>query len=318
MKLILRTILIFIVLTFSAETIKAEIKFLGKDTLDLRGSFKFMEGSSMFDVNGDETVEIPMAGQEGEDTPLTYLFNLSKYTLDLAADFYLTDNLIISAGIPFSAIRYYEEYDSLQKALQWNDNTSKYDTVSYRQRTPGVEYSLFQSDYYTLGAKYVFYKKKGYAALSADMRIPHNFENYSLDTNNKDFVYGSSYNYLVGLIIGARFNLSYIETSFKYNNRAGDFTDQFIIKAEGAFSKVEETHLRFKALFVMNTGSMKNAIAFDPRKPTLSEEYIELGVDFRIALSANFYTEIGYTKVLYGKNTWNIGEFLVSAGFLLK
>jgi hypothetical protein len=318
MNLFSKTLLLLLLFSFFTIDASAEIKFLGKDTLDLRGSFRYLEGSGFFDLEGNETLQIDLPDQEGEDDPLKYRYNLDKFTLDLSADFYLTDDLILSAEIPFSVISYNEKFDTLIKGVQYNYNTSQYDTVFQKESIAGYQTSSLQADFYNLGAKYVFYKKRAYAALSLDARIPHNFETYTPDTSNKEFEYGSSYEYLMGMIIGARFGESFFETAFKYNMRAGDFSDQMIIKVEGGFSKEPGTHLRFKTLFVMNTSPMKEAVPFHPRKPTLSEDVLLLGLDLRLALSGSLYTEVGYNKVLWGKNTWNVGEFVLSFGFLLK
>jgi hypothetical protein len=314
MRLSVKLLLFLFFITFLNYSSMAEIRFLGKDTLDLRGTFRFLEGSSYFDTNGDDVLELLMEGQEGEDDPLTRVFTINKYTLDIKADYYVSDELIISGQVPFSLITYKEEKDSL---LPYRDlNTS--DTVWVRERFPGYNASLFQADFYQLGAKYVFYQRRAYAAVAADFRLPGNFSNYERDTSNKELEYGSTTELLIGLIIGARFGESYVESSFSYNKRTGDFSDQMQINIEGAFSAEKGTQLRFRTLFIMNNDPLKDAIPMDPRKPIFSEDMLMLGATLRLAISGNFYTDIGYQKVLYGKNTWNVGEFVLTAGFLLK
>ncbi|MGA2298469.1 MAG: hypothetical protein ABSG15_13065 [FCB group bacterium] len=299
MKIIYFSLLTILMIPFLK--IKAETDFRPANTLNIKMYGGTLTGSSYFDLNEQLIENLPYTPQNGLGSK-NYTFDYMKYFLGLNAEYSVTDKFMVFLNVPTG-------YNTLKETYQSEFNI---DSITK------ADYSLFQIDYFGLGAKYLLYSKKAYMALSFESRIPHSFHHSILNDPSYPFLSAGAFEFLPGVILGLKLEKSWLETSIIYNIRELELKNQILIHTEAGLSTIPDTKLKITADFIQSTSSFKYAVPFDPEKTILQENIFRLGFGFSIFFTDRVYSEFSYNVSLLGKNSWNMSTFYLSTGMLIK
>jgi hypothetical protein len=277
------------------QALKAETDFNPSHSLNIKMYGGTSTASSYYDLNEKLIDNLLYTSPSGLGN-INYSFNYVKYFLGFDAEYSVNDKFIVSLNIPIG-------YNTLK------EDTTQVDIASF---------SLFEIEYFGLGAKYLLYSKKAYMAVAFEARIPHSIRHSVINDPSYPYLSAGTFEFLPGVILGLKLEKSWLETSITYNIREEELKNQILIHTEAGLSTIPDSKLKITADFIQSTSSFKYAIPFNPEKTTLQENIFRLGFGFSIFFTDKIYSEFSYNVSLMGKNSWNISTFYLSTGVLLK
>jgi len=255
-------------------------------------------GSSIFDL--DENLLTKLTDDSSKYSVKDYTIELSKNTIGLLCEYSLFDNLILFGNMPIT-------FNSLEE---------KYIGDSIGVRYDKAKYSLTHPEYFGIGAKYEFFRRKSYGVLLIEARIPPGFKRGMLDTSKNFFLGDGAFELLSGLAFGIKTDKFLLESMFLYNYRDEELADQFIIRIEAGICTVPNSKLSVTSDFVLSMKSFKEVIPLKTNQIVTQEDYIAIGFEFSMFFSESIYGEFNYNIKLLGKNSWNLGIYRIGAGVL--
>jgi len=298
-KLIIVTIFVFPISVFS------QTEFYPAKTIDIKLYGGKTSGSSFYDMESSIKTELPDIQLGNEEEERNFIFDYNEYIYGIKGEYAVTNNLVLFSDIP---IKYY--------TLHERTDTTLYDSSGneYPQKIDRADFSLLQPAYLSLGARYKLYSKLAYAAISGEIRIPPGFHNGIQNDPDYQFLSDGALEFHSGLILGVKFEKGWLESSIAYHYRAEDLVDNLFIHTEGGISTVPGSKLMAYIDFTQSFGTFNNAVQFNPRYTTLQEDIFDIGFLFQLFVTDHLYGEFSYKINLLGKNTWNLGGFIIAAG----
>ncbi len=285
-----------------------QTEFYKKGTIDVKMFGGKNAGSSYFNLEGKLRTEKKLP----YDPDKKYIFNLTEYVYGARAEYAVNDNFAFSLSIPLKYSKLIKKADTTIVTV--NNQVSPPDTSTESYRKTIGEYSLFQPEYFAIGAKYKLYSKKIQAAWLFEARIPPGFHRGIHDDPDYEFLSDGAFEAITGFSLNAKFQKSWLETAVLYNYRDEELVDQFIFHTQFGVSTVPGSKLLGFVNFIRSTGSFEDAVEFDPKETILQKNLFNLGFMFQLFFTENLYGEFSYKVNLLGKNAWNLGGFLIGAG----
>jgi hypothetical protein len=293
---------VLLILVFSSNCLYSQTDFYEKGTVNIKLFGGRTTGSSFFDLEGNVQTKINYFGAD------TISFTYDEYTYGIRAEYSFTDKLTLYTEIPLKYYTLLEKKDTTVFDDDGNQYTSKLNSG---------DFSLFQPAYYSIGAKYLLYKKFAYFGLLSELRIPPGFYDGIQKDPDYEFLSDGALELHGGMLLGVKFARSWMESLILYKFRGEELSDLLFIHTEIGLSTVPGTKLLGFFDFTQSFGSFENAVKFDPRKTTIIENNFDVGVYFSIFVTDNLYGEFSYKVNLLGKNTMNVGGYLVGIGVKL-
>jgi len=174
--------------------------------------------------------------------------------------------------------------------------------------------SLFQPAYFGFGARYRLHSNKTYSAIILEGRIPPGFHNGLHDDENYNFLSDGAFEVSSGLILGAKFEKGWLESRVYYHYRTEEFKDLLVIHTQAGLSTVPGAKLMAFVEYAQCFGAYRDAVILDPKMTTLQENYLNLGLLFRLFVTDELYGEFSYQLTVLGKNTLNKGGYFFNIG----
>lgn len=286
---------------FSVNSVFGQTDFNSKGKIDVKLFGGKTSASSFFDLDGNQKTEINNISLD------TFLFTYEEYTYGIKAEYSLTDELTLFSEIP---LKYY--------TLGEKKDTTYFDSLDnpYSTKLNRGEYTLFQPAYYSLGARYLLYKKFAYFGISAELKIPPGFYNGVLDDPQYEFLSDGALEVNGGFLLGVKFAKSWMESQVIYKFRGEELNDLLFIHTELGLSTVPGTKLKGFFDFYQSFGTF-SGVVFNPEKTILIENKFDVGVYFSIFVNDNLYGEFSYKVNLLGINSMSTGGYLVGIGVKL-
>ncbi|MCX7736222.1 MAG: hypothetical protein N2319_05875 [Candidatus Kapabacteria bacterium] len=297
---------ILICLTFTillgAVKLTSQTEISNASDFNLVTAFGFKSSASYYAPNGNNVIELIDSNRKENNI---YTFDLKNYVFDIGFYYSITDELQLRFDIPLN-------YSLLSEVYLKDTNVA---STSYGKRLIRAELSYFLPENYKLNLLYHLMKGKFNTFLEAGLNIPPNFKNGK--QNNSDFLYYSSFQIPIGLILNFISNGDWVEGRLFYNYRAGDFSDEIKIHLEGGFTSVPDTKLAGMIDYTISSGNIDESSIFNIRQNPLKENALYLGAEFFIKLHKKIETSISYNVSVLGKNSWSFGIFGLKANFSL-
>jgi len=306
--MIKNALLVIILMSLISTATLSQTEFYKKGTIDVKMFGGKDAGSSFFNLEGKVRTEKELPYNKDKK----YIFNLTEYIYGARAEYAVSDNFALSLSIPLNYSKLIEKADTT--VISINNQVSPPDTSTETYRKTIGEYSLFQPEYFGIGARYKLYSKKIQAAWLFEGRIPPGFHRGIHDDPDYEFLSDGAFEALTGFSLNVKFKKSWLETAILYNYRDEELSDQFIFHTQFGVSTVPGSKLLGFVNFIQSMDSFEHAVKFDPKETTLQKNLFNLGFMFQLFFSENLYGEFSYKVNLLGKNAWNLGGFLIGAG----
>ena len=267
----------------------------------IKAFVRYHNGSSYYDQENDLSSRYIVDRGEFEE-PLYTDFTRTTYFFGLAAEYRLTDKLLVFGEIPFATHNLDEELSIFVEG----------DLKNFEDRNYGRD----QIEYFALGGFYRIYEKKAYADLWLESRIPSGNEGTVLPQDTSQFLSDGAFEMLFGAKIGADISKIKFMTQLGYHYRGEELRDLFRLHTEAGIATVEATTLKIYLDFLQTVSNFRDIPDFDPQYTTIAENELRLGFSFDIIFENFVYLEFGYDITVIGKNTFNYGNTYGALGFL--
>lgn len=307
-------IIIFFLFSLIYNLAFAQTEFYPQNTLDIKLLFGKKSGTSFYDLNGNTKFELPDKSLDLEQPKRNYIFEYLAYESALSLEYAAKENLVLFSEIPLVYHSLSQKADTTVYRII-DTLTMFYDTLKYKKNIG--DYSLFQTSYFALGARYKFYSKLAYLAITGEFRIPPGFHNGIQNDPNYKFLSDGAFEIKSGIILGITFEKGWLESSFSYNFRAEELVDYLQVHTEFGLSNIPGAKIGARLDYFQSMGNFNTAVEFDPRKTTLQENALKASFLFNWFLTDNFYIDFSFEVNLLGKNTMNSSGFLAGVGFRL-
>lgn len=254
--------------------------------------------SSFFDYSGTQTFTVPSFLDSLHKKEYSYEVQSHIINLNLSQNVYQThnSNYFLSAGIPLHINSYEKKYKGISDTVPDIVILHSDNNFPYLNLKAGVDFKF--SNFYLSGGI-----------------------NYNLSlSNNKLFEIFDTYysNILPEISVIYDAGKSYFNLDILYRKYMNsDINDEFAARFAVGITTVESSVLRAFVEYNKSLKDYNTNIKFNPEKYSLQQEFIKLGIDFRIMVEQIFTTKLGYELIMGGKNTPVSGKFSIGADFLL-
>ncbi len=313
MKIFLISV-IFIFISFN--NLLAFHKFLQQGVWSFDLGLDYSSGKSFYDLDGELVNDLKNYDIENPDIEyLEYGFELTFYHIHFGAGYSVSDDLLLYADIPLGIYLHKEKYNDDQ--YHPNGDPITPDELAGLVKTR-PSYSLVQPAYFALGGRYKLTEGTFFSSLKAELRIPPGFDESILNDPDYPFLSDGAFVFLAGGALGVDLNGLKLGGQIDYYFRGEELEDQLSAMFELGLSTVEDTELRGWVRSVSSMAGWDNAYPINPRETPLQEEYINVGFSFEMLINNVFRGTFAYELPLSGKNTYNMGVFMLRFSYLLK
>lgn len=232
--------------------------------------------------------------EEPGDLLHTYL----KYSIGLNCSYMPDSTFKFCLSLPFG-------FNSLEEKYVLDEDGTRYERK--------FDYSRNQFDWFSLSGKYNFLRGTFFSSAFLEARIPSGFDSNS-ELGEDEILSDGAFQLLVGPVFGYKFKNMELGLMALYNFRDEDFSNQALIHAELALTKIEASRFTFFLDYNKTLGDLDNVPEFDARRSILTEDFVNVGAEFQIIFENAFYFSVSYITKFYGKNSRNTGQMALAVG----
>ncbi len=265
---------------------------------DLNGNFI----TSMWDSTTfvDTVTKLPI--------PREYIFEFQRYGIELGFNYNLTDKFNLTAEIPISSYSINERF--VTKFI--------YDSLGYLKgnipRQNKADFDRTRIDYFGIGANYAENSEDFIYGANVQVRIPSGFESGQFDSNDL-FLSDGAFAFIVGAKVGYRINKLTLGLESDLYLRTEDFKNQLKSAFSLTFRGVEGTHIQGIIEHNKSLASFENTALLDYHREILQEDYLAVGVSFKMLFGENLTGEVDYRIRVLGTNSLNFNTFKIILGY---
>ncbi len=237
-----------------------------------------------------------------------YIFELQSYGIELGFNYNVADEFNITADIPITSYSLNERYVS--KFI--------YDSLGYLlgnlPKMNKADFSRTRVDYFGLGANYKGSSDDLRYGANFQLRIPSSFESGQFDSSDT-FLSDGAFAILVGGNIGYRMDKLTFDLASNYFFRTEDFKDQINSVFSVSFSGVEGTYIKGVVEYNKSMESFDNTPLLDYHREVVQDDYLAVGVGFKMLLGQDLSGEVNYRVKVSGTNSLNYNTFRITLGY---
>lgn len=276
------------------EAEKVGLKFILK--------YNYLNSSSFYDGEGDNLTLYADTNIVPGKT-IAYNFNDVTFNIDLYVGYEFYKNLTVGVGLPLSLIYYDENYLDYSSTDGVTNKVLKY------------EDHIFQIDFISLAANYVYTYESFFSDFKLNVAIPTAAEPNFSDTTS--FSRYFPFELTPQITSGIKGKKYAILADLGYRIRGGEYSDMLIANLNFMLTSVPDTEMRAFVQSGYSFDPIESNALLDFRHNPYSEIYMRFGFAFKILVEKTFHAEFIYRVTLLGITTRNTAGYTIVLGLNL-